>query len=186
MDRARCRAGGLDTRGWAALRRLLRRQPKQRRGLANLRFRIAVFDAAGTLVESDSATLDWLALGATAGVGASVQLSKATAADVRVSAEQVRYLPFAPLEVSDARMVTDRGAASITGTLRNPTNRTLEHVRLDAVYFDDGGTVIGGSQWFLDRAPATTDVAVRMPVFDRVRPARVEVHASVTNLTRFQ
>jgi hypothetical protein len=152
------------------------------------RYHVVVYDAGGVVIGVDSGYLTLLLPGQTIGIAGSTY-----APDGYLAARtEVQVLSGEPLDARWTNMFSTENVQfmdgqyfpKVTGIVANQTDIVMESIRVSAIAYDDAGQIIGGGFTFVDFVPAQGQAAAEVSVAVAGQPARVELHAVVTSLTK--
>lgn len=151
------------------------------------RYQVAVYDANGTVIGTDSSYITVLFPGQKLGIAGQVFLPDgATAASIDVQVKPGQYEPFDPVPTfttENVQYVGDQYFPKVTGIVKSPYQKDLEHIRVSAIAYDANGAIIGGGFTFLDFVPAGGQAAAEVSVTTTGAPASVEMYPSISGLT---
>lgn len=147
----------------------------------NIRYQVAAYDAAGTVLLTDSDTITQVGPGQQMGVGKELSLASnlvVTRIDVLIRPGQfVQSPPLQLLEVSNAAFV-DGEPPNVTGVLTNPLARDLADLTIVGIAYDDVG-IVGGGTAVLPFAPAGGQAPVSVPVVTSQQVTRIQFFAPI-------
>jgi hypothetical protein len=150
---------------------------------------IAFYNAAGTVVKSESDTLTFIMPGSTV---ASTPLGGVNVAGV--TRMEVQLLPGDETETVNARPIPTLTAEGVNttaddyfmrtnATLRSTFSKDLKSLSVAAVYRDAARKIIGGASTFADFVPAGGTAAVEISASNVLPVASTDVYVSISNLT---
>jgi len=154
----------------------------------DVQYHVTAYNAVGEVLATDDGRLDVLLPGEKLGVGGNVPLEH----QEPISHVEVAILPgkyqlsagIPPFRIVDAVYRDDAVQPYATGRLTNPYAQNVTHLRLSAVAYNASGKIIGGGYAPLESLPAQGEVTAEVPVVSSEVPARVELYATRTALTK--
>lgn len=182
----------IETIGWSAAGTsvsvgLIISNPNTGVGMGEIELEIAGYDASGTVLKTTSDYVTWLAPGQRTGISSDLFLSAGQTVDrVEASVKRESFRPMDGIPVEGVRYVEERFSSAVTGTVRNPYPRALESLQVSSLWYDSGGNLIGGNDTSIQSVPANGTASARVSVPDNVKPARVEMYAGLSILTKFR
>lgn len=155
-----------------------------------VRYHMTAYNAAGEVVATDDGRLDVLLPGERLGVGGNLLLDR----EEPIYHVEVVILPgkyqlsagIPPFRIVDATYHDAEGQPYATGRLTNPYSQNATHLRLSAIAYNAFGEIIGGGYAALESLPAQGEVTAEVPLVSSEAPARVELYATRTALTKME
>jgi hypothetical protein len=155
--------------------------------VADSEYEIVAYDAAGTVLETDSSYIDFVLPGERLGIGGSLYLADGTVVErLEFSLQpgnEVQLSGALPFTTQRATYLPSDSFASVSGIVSNPTERLQTDVYAWAVLYDASGKIIGGGFTFLQVVPAGGSVPVEALVASSVEPERVELYAALSSFS---
>lgn len=152
-------------------------------------YQVSVFDAENRPLGSDSGYVSLVFPGETTAKAGSVSVSsRASRIEVAVSkgassdAKGLKPIPT----VNDARYEPEtRGSlAKVVASVTNPYGVDLKDVQVTTVFYDAGGTMLGGASTFLNLLPANGSSVASVTLSGAPpTPAKVVAYPSISALT---
>lgn len=148
----------------------------------DIRYQVAMYDASGIVLQTETGTIDQVGPGQQIGVGKELKLGPnlvVARIDVLLRPGQfVQAPPLQLLQVSNPAFV-DGNPPNLTGILANPLDRDLANLKIVGIAFNDSG-IIGGGSVELPFAPAGRQVPISVPVVTSQQPTRIEFFAPIS------
>jgi hypothetical protein len=155
-------------------------------GLSDMEFELEARDSAGTVLETTSGYVEWLAPGQQTGVSTGVFLSSGqVVAGLAIRVMRVNFRPLDGFVVQDARFVQERSLSYVRGSVANPFPRAVENLNLAALFYDGDGRLMGGDTGSIRSVPAGGTAAAELTLLSAVRPAAVALYAFMGISSRF-
>ena len=153
-------------------------------------YQVAVYDKAGTILESDSGYIELLLPGQKFGVAGTTYLDSADqiADHIEVQVKPGEYVASEAQSGFGTDMVTyEMGTYSskVTGIIQSPYKQDASDVKAYALAYDAEGALIGGGYTFVNFVPAEGQAPVEISVVTSGEPAKIAVFASVSGLSSF-
>jgi hypothetical protein len=169
--------------GWGAIIE----NPNPDRAVTGSFYRASFLDAGGREIEYDTGTIDRVEPGQRLALGNNfLLLQPAQIDEIEIEITSSKFAPAPPAvhpTVDQIRYVDSGLRPVVTALISNPRDVTLTDLWVDAVAYDDDGSIIGGGYRALDLLPAGGRAGVVVPVLFGEAPARVEVYARETRRT---
>jgi hypothetical protein len=183
-------AYGFGQRGTQLGYAFLLENPNEALVVREIHYHVTAYNAMGEVLATDDGRLDVLLPGEKLGVGGNLLLDH----EEPIRQVEVAILPgkyqlsagIPPFRVVDAVYHDDVVQPYATGRLTNPYTQNATHLRLSAVAYNASGEIIGGGYAPLESAPAQGEVTAEVPVVSSEVPARVELYATRTTLTKME
>jgi hypothetical protein len=184
------RKTGYGQRGRSVGYGFLIENPDASQAMEGTQYRVTAYDGDGRVLTADQGYVTWMLPGQTLGVGGTLSVGEGQAV-ARLDAQVLpgeRVAPDRPLafEAESVAYQGDDYTVLVTGRIANPYGDRVSDLRVFALAYDRRGAVIGGGDTYLDavRAKGRSDVEVRVIV--PTAPARVELYATLSNLSEFR
>jgi len=153
-------------------------------------YHVTAYSAAGEVLATDAGRLEIVLPGEKLGIGGSLPLE----GEERIARVEALVLPrkyqlsasVPPFRVVDAVYQDDEAQPRATGRLINPYPQRVMQLHLSAVAYDAVGNIIGGGHTALEAVPAQGEVTAEVPIVVSAAPARVEIYATRTALTKME
>jgi hypothetical protein len=153
-------------------------------------YQVAAYDAAGSVLKTESGHIEALVAGQQLGVAGRLYLPENTTIsrlDVQLLAGRAVALgPVPTLTAENVGYRDDRYSPKVTGIVKSPYDKNVTYARISALAYDAGGAIIGGGFTFLNFVPAHGQSAVEVNVKTTGKPARVELYPTISGLSQFQ
>ncbi len=153
-------------------------------------YHVTAYNATGEVVATDDGRLEVLLPGEKLGVGGNLPLDyQEIITRVEVAILPGKYQLSAnipPLRIVDAVYRDKEPQPYVTGRLINPYAQNVTHLRLSAIAYNASGGIIGGGYAPMESLPAQGEVTIEVPVVTSGAPARVELYATRTALTKME
>ncbi|MGC8878225.1 MAG: hypothetical protein ACP5R2_03280 [Anaerolineae bacterium] len=183
-------AHGFGQRGTQLGYAFLLENPNDTLVVREIHYHVTAYNATGEVLATDDGRLDVLLPGEKLGVGGNLLLDH----EEPIRQVEVAILPgkyqlsagIPPFRVVDAVYHDDVAQPYATGRLTNPHTQNATHLRLSAVAYNASGEIIGGGYAPLESAPAQGEVTAEVPIVSSEVPARVELYATRTTLTKME
>lgn len=149
--------------------------------LDDSRYQVAAYDAAGTVIKTDSGHISALLPNQRLGIAGKLYLPEGAMParlDVQLSAGTKKpHAPATfPLIVSNIKFQPDQYSPRITGVVANADATDAKRVFLYVVAYDAGGKIVGSGLGLVDFIPANGQSAIEAAVTIMGTPARFEVY----------
>lgn len=147
----------------------------------SVRYQVAVYDASGIVLSTDTDTIAQIGPGQRMGVAKELTLaSNLIVSRIEVLLRPGQFVqgqPLQMLQVSNAAFV-EGNPPNLTGLLNNPFTRDLGDLEVIGIAYDDVG-VVGGGSVILPFVPANGQAPVSIPIATSQQATRVEFYASI-------
>ncbi len=147
-----------------------------------VRYQVAVYDASGIVLATDTDEIAQIGPGQQMGVAKQLSLAASlVVARIDVLVRPGQYVSAPPLqllEVTNAAFV-DGDPPNLTGILHNPLARDLADFTVIGIAYDDFG-IIGGGSVVLPFVPASGQAPVSIPLITDQQATRVEFYAPIS------
>lgn len=169
---------------------LVLENPNSDYSVENSQYHITFFADDNTVVTVEEGYINLILPEQVLGIGGEVFLGDSMIAsrmEVQVQSgdfvESTEQLPA----FSSENVTFSQGTFSsqVTGFIVNPYTKDVTNLRVYAIALGEDGTIIGGGSTFLDFASANGKSAVEVSVTTDGTPVTVELHATTSNLTKF-
>ncbi|MGQ9786296.1 MAG: hypothetical protein ACUVSJ_07535 [Anaerolineae bacterium] len=155
-----------------------------------VRYHVTAYNAAGEVLATDDGRLEALLPGEKLGVGGNLPLEHeepiAHVETVILPGKYQLSASIPPFRVVDVTYQDNVSQPHATGRLINPYPQNVTQLGLSAVAYNAAGDIIGGGYATLEAAPAQGEVTAEVPVVASAVPARVELYATRTALTKME
>lgn len=151
-------------------------------------YQVALYDAAGIVLKTDSGYITFLAPGEKTAVADNMYLdagAKPVRLDVQVKPGKSQVLKeIVPnFTTENVTYKPDRFSSKVTGVIRSPFKKDLSDLHVSAVAYDANGAIIGGGFTFLKFVPAGGAAAVEVSITTAGTPVKVELYPALSGLT---
>ena len=141
--------------------------PNENYAIEQAEYEVALFDAAGTVLESDSGYIDVLMPGEKTSIVASLYVEEGQIVDkitVQLNQGSAVWMdePVTIFSVERPMFFPDENFPRVTGIIKNGLNRDLTTLRLSAVAFDEAGVVVGAGYTYISFVPASGQTGVSL------------------------
>jgi hypothetical protein len=150
-------------------------------------YQIAVYNAEGTVIKTDSGYIALMLPGQQLGVGGTMYLDEGmTAAKIEV---QLNDGMATVSDLSNTFTVdkvfykSDKNFPHVRGVITNPYNKDITDLRISAVLYDDAGNIIGGGYTFLNFIQSNNSTGVDFSVASNGNVSRVELFPTLSGLS---
>lgn len=161
--------------------------PNAATGFENIEYQVAILDAAGTVVATDSGYINVLFAGETQGVGGALFVdSGATVSTLTVQVsggDAVASDPVAGFTVEGGQYIPGDFGNQATGIVVSPFGRAFDDLRVSAVAYDAAGTIVGGGFTFVNFVPANGRTGVTVQVTAAGEVAEVALYPALSALS---
>jgi hypothetical protein len=162
--------------------------PNPNQAVENSQYQLAVYDAAGTVVQTASGYLEVILPLQKLGVAGTAYLSEGvTAARVDVQLSAKNYVKSEALPGFTAGRIgyqDDKNFPKVTAVITNPYTADVTDARVSVIAYDAGGKIVGGGYSFLNFIVSRGQTGVAVSVVTDGKPARVEVFAALSGLSQ--
>lgn len=160
----------------------------QGRVAERIEYQVALYDAAGTVVDTDDYFIEILFANERAGFGDDVIVPEGKrVARIEVQVRQGRAgstefvnLGRNPLSGENTSYLPSRVAPKVSGVIRNSLAQDITDIWVHAVTYDASGTINGGGRGTLDFVPANGTSAAEVYVTTTGVPSRIEMFGDLT------
>lgn len=163
--------------------------PNENYAIEQATYQIAIFDAAGTVLKSDTGSINILMPGEKTAIVGDMFVDKGqTVAKVQVQIGQgsASWIdkPVKVFTVDQAVFYPDKNFPRATGIIKNGLNHDLTQVRLSAVGYDADGKVVGAGYTYVSFVPAGGQTGVSLSFkTNAATMAKVELYPALSNLS---
>ena len=152
--------------------------------VAQARLSLTAYSADGKVVAAADHTVPLLAAGETTGIGGRLSVLSTAAPAVRLAVQAGLDRPTVDpppgaFSFSQIALSPGRGGANASALLTSSFTTDLTGVRVNALVYDAGGSIIGGGAVVHHLVPAGIPIGVIVPVGISGTPARVEFYAQL-------
>lgn len=151
------------------------------------RYQIAVYDDAGTVLETDSGYIEVILPGQTLGIAGTTYLDEGmTASNLEVQILEGDSIPTKPIPmfaVEGSTYFAGEFSDAVTGVIKSPYGVDLREIRVSAVVYNGAGEIVGGGFTYLNFILANSSTGVEVPVVASGDVATVELYPTVSGLT---
>jgi hypothetical protein len=162
--------------------------PNETLAVSNTQYQVAVYDEAGTVIETDSGYIELLLPSQQLGVAGNIILGEGASADkITVQLNDGTYESSEPLPTFTTDKIAyqpDENFPRTVGMIKSPYKKDVANIRVSAIGYDDAGNITGGGFTYLNFIPANSEVAVSMSMAGSV-PKKVELYPSLSGLSIF-
>ena len=150
-------------------------------------YQIAIYNAEGTVVNTDSGYIELLLPGQQLGVGGTIYLDEGITAakmEVQINAGNARISNLSDTFTVDKIIYTaDEYFSVVRGVISNPYNKDITTLRTSAILYDETGNIIGGGYTYLNFILANSVTGISLSVTSNGNVSRVELFPSVSGLS---
>jgi hypothetical protein len=154
----------------------------------NSHYQIAVYDASGAVVDTDSGYIELVLPGQKLGIGGTIYFSsesmKAAKIEVQLGAGDPTSTDLDSTFTAD-NVTYHPGDyfSKATGMISNPFDRDITDLRLSAVAYDNAGEIIGGGFSYLDFILANGTTAAEVSVTSSGEVDHLELYPTLSGLS---
>ncbi len=150
-------------------------------------YQIALYNAEGTVIETDSGYIELILPGQNLGVGGNIYLDEgltATKMDIQLSAGNVIVSDLVDLFVVEktAYLPGDYSSYAV-GVINNPYDKDITSLRVSALVYNDAKEIIGGGLTYLNFLLAQKSIGVSVSVTSNGTVANVELYPALSGLS---
>lgn len=161
--------------------------PNTALAIADAQFEATLYDGGGTVLETSTDSLAWLApLQKIVLVEFEFLSDAQRVASVDVKLTEYEFRSNEPFSVENPVYMMERFGSYATGVVRNPYPRSVRGVRVATLLFDGGGAVIGGGSTTLEVIQPFGTAAARVSVVANGTPVRAEMYARLSSFGSFR
>lgn len=150
-------------------------------------YQLAVYDEAGTVVETDSGYINLILPGQALGIAGDLYLNEGVmAARMEVQlrdGDAVATEPLPAFTVESPTYYPSEYYASVTGIVKNPYDRTIGDLRVSAVLYNGAGEIIGGGFTYLNFLLANGSAGAKASVIGAGEVAEVELYPTLSSMS---
>lgn len=161
--------------------------PNDNVAFESTQYQIAVYDATGTVIQTESGFIEIVLPGQKLGIASTMYLNEGiTAAKMEVQLLEGDSVPTDPVLSLTAKEITyfeGEYFDSVTGIIENPYNSVLENIRVSAIAYNDAGEIIGSGFTFVNFIQAKSSTGVDIPIVTSGDVAKIEIYPTVSGLT---
>ena len=165
--------------------------PNLGHAIEEARYQVDVYDASGTMIESDWGYISLVMPGQKLGMVAELYLEENQTADrveVTVSEGDANPLEFEGelFSVEQPMFIADDWYPRVTGVIKNGLDRDITDLRVTAIAYNEAGDVVGGGYTYVNFLPASgqTGVEISCPVIEK--PVKVEIYPTLSSFSAFE
>jgi hypothetical protein len=152
-------------------------------------YQIAAYDKAGTVLKTDSGYISLLLPGQKLGMAGTVSVPEGTVVDrfdVQVKPGEFEESDALPsFTTENVAYQAGEFSSKVLGVIKSPYKQDVDEVHVAAIVYDDKGAIIGGGFTFVSFVPANGQAAVEVSVTTAGKPAKVELHPTISGLSSF-
>jgi hypothetical protein len=150
-------------------------------------YQVAVYDAGGTVLKTDSSYIELLLPGQKMGIGGTIFLDEGASAskiEVQLNAGNAEATDLSTsFTVDKVSYRSSDFLSSVVGIITNPYNRAMENIRVSAVVYNDKDEIIGGGFTYVNFVLANGKIGVNVPVDSAGKVAKVELYPTISGLS---
>ena len=150
-------------------------------------YQIAVYNAEGTVIETDSSYIELILPGQQLGIGGTLYLDEGVTAsriDVQINAGEARVSDLSEtFSVDKVTYVPDEYFPQVRGVILNPYNKDITDLRVSAILYDDAGNIIGGGRTYLNFIQANNTTGISLSVSSNGNISRVDLFPTISGLS---
>ena len=166
------------------------RNPNAEQLIETSRYHVTAYGADDRVLGTDEGYLKQLLRAQTLGIAGRLY----AADDLPVARIEAQLLTGKPIAAEPRRPFATESAAYhpgdyrpfVTGEVVSPYYGDVTDVRVSAILYDAGGTIIGSGFTYLDFVPGGGKAAVEVTVINSEPPAEVVLFATLSSLSQFQ
>ena len=155
--------------------------------IENSQYQVAIYDEAGTVIETDSGYIELILPNQTLGVASTMWLDEGvTASKIEVQlleGNTVATEPIPTFEVESNAYYAGEYSTDATGIISSPYNRDLTDIRVSAVVYNEAGEIVGGGFTYLNFILANGSTGVEVSVSSSGDVTTVELYPAISGLT---
>jgi hypothetical protein len=148
-------------------------------------YQIAVYNAEGTVIETDSGYINFILPGQQVGIGGTIYLDEGlTAAKVEIQINEGDAVASDLSGTFTSEKVTYAPTeyySTARGVITNPYDQEVTNLQVSAIVYDEAGEIIGGGNTYLNFILANSSTGVIIPVTSNGNVSRVEIFPILTN-----
>jgi hypothetical protein len=152
-------------------------------------YQAAFFDAAGGVVGTESGNMPLLGPGVSTGLAGRASIpkgAKVARVDIQVKPASFKVSePVPAITTEGAKYQPDKFFPKVLGIVKSAHPQDVSQLYVSAIPYDGAGQIIGGGFTFLNFVAANGQSAVETTIRASGEPAKVELYANVSNLTKF-
>lgn len=155
------------------------------------RFQVAVYNADGDVVDTDSGYISLVLPSSTIAYSSDIYLDETVKADhieVQLSPgdPQMTTVKSDVFNTTNLKFVPDDYFPSVTGIVANGLDQSISDLRVTAVIYDDADQIVGGGYTYLDFLPASGQAPVDVSVTLTGKASRVEIYPALSGLSMLE
>ncbi len=153
------------------------------------RYQVALYDAAGVVVDTESGFVEIVLPGQSLGVAGRTFLDEgitATRIEVQLQSDNsdaVASEQIPTFQVNSATYIPDDITPLATGQISSPYDQDLENVRVSFISYDGNGAINGGGFTFTNFILARSSTGVHTSITTSGEPTNIELYPSISGLT---
>ena len=138
-------------------------------GVEDIEYTVTASDVNGTIIETDTGSIDFIAAGTTTGVASQMYLDEGVTVE-NVDIDWTYYVDASgsneiPFTFENARYYFDPFWDRFTAVMVNNSSDSFTNVRVDMIAYDAAGMVIGGGYSLVNFIPGDAQVGVSINGF---------------------
>ena len=161
--------------------------PNPSYALENSQYQAAIYDAAGTVIKTESGYLQVVLPSQTLGVAGTAFLSEgAKAAKVEVQLNAKNYVASEALPTFTVEKIDyqdDKFTPKVTAVIKNPYKTDVDNLRVNVIAFDAAGKIVGGGFTYQNFILANGQTGTSVSVVADSKPAKVDVYPTLSSLS---
>lgn len=151
-------------------------------------FQIAAYDDAGDVLATDSGYFGLVFPGEKVAGYSSLYLpegKKASRVEVQIKQGDLEpsSLSASPFTTDQAKYIPDSYFPKINGLIISSLDKEVSNIEVIAIAYNEAGEIIGGGFTYVDFVPANGQTAADVSVVVDGKPAKVELYATLSNLS---
>lgn len=167
----------------------LLKNPSAKDAMTSIRYQLAAYDEAGTVLKSSSGIVSVLFAGEVTAIQEDMFVGEGqTVAKIDVQLGSNLGYEESPFTgpaffAEGVTFLPDPYFAKVTGTVVSKLTKDFEKIKVVAVGYNEAGDIIGGGFTYLDFVPANGKAAAEISVTFSEVPAKVELFANLSALS---
>ncbi len=153
----------------------------------NSEYQVAIYDAEGIVVETDSGYLNLILPSQELGVGGTLYLDEGISAskiNVQINAGQATVSELSTTFTTDkVTYFPDEYFPEVRGVITNPYNKSITDIRTSVLLFNEADEIIGGGFTYVNFVNANSSAGVSTSVTSNGDIKKVEMYPSVSWLS---
>lgn len=162
----------------------------QNAAIVNSEYQVAVYDANGVVLETDTGYLDYIFPNQSTGVGGEVYLDEGALVDrieIQLSdgdAETTEIMDT--ITVAKEDFTRDDYSTYAVAELTSPYDRRANNIRISAIYFDENSKIVGGGYSYVTFLEGNSSSGAYVSGTSTVDASQVKIYPNLTSYSFYE